>query len=70
MFEHPQFDRAALRAQCELPALNGTQRTYYAGAYFGFGFHEDGMRSGLEAVRALLADAHTSSSIRATASAG
>jgi uncharacterized protein len=70
VFDHPQFDRAALRAQRELPALNGTHGTYYAGAYFGFGFHEDGMRSGLEAARALLTDAHTSRSIRATASAG
>jgi predicted NAD/FAD-binding protein len=57
MFEHPQLDRVALAAQHELGALSGTQRTYYAGAHFGFGFHEDGMRSGLAAARALLADA-------------
>jgi predicted NAD/FAD-binding protein len=56
-FEHPQFDRVALSVQHELPALNGTQRTYYAGAHFGFGFHEDGMRSGLAAARQLVADA-------------
>ena len=54
-FEHPQLDRAALAAQAELPRLSGTHRTYYAGAHFGFGFHEDGMRSGLAAAaRALL----------------
>ncbi len=47
-FRHPQFDRAALAAQAELPALAGPH-TAYAGAYFGFGFHEDGMRSGLAA---------------------
>jgi len=58
-FEHPQFDRVALAAQHELPALNGTHRTYYAGAHFGFGFHEDGMRSGLEAARKLVTDAAT-----------
>ena len=69
-FEHPQFDGAALRAQRDLPSLNGTLRTYFAGAHFGFGFHEDGMRSGLEAARALLADAHAASSTRAAASAG
>jgi predicted NAD/FAD-binding protein len=57
VFDHPQFDRAALGAQRELPNLNGTHRTYYAGAHFGFGFHEDGMRSGLEAAAALLVDA-------------
>jgi predicted NAD/FAD-binding protein len=54
---HPQFDRAALAAQIELPSLAGTLRTYYAGAHFGFGFHEDGMRAGLAAAARLLADA-------------
>jgi uncharacterized protein len=55
-FTHPQFDRAALAAQDELPKLAGALRTYYAGAYFGFGFHEDGMRSGLDAGASVLAD--------------
>jgi predicted NAD/FAD-binding protein len=54
-FTHPQFDRAALAAQAELPRLAGS-RTYYAGAYFGFGFHEDGLRSGYAAAARLLAD--------------
>lgn len=58
-FEHPQFDRAALAAQVELPRLSGTLNTYYAGAHFGFGFHEDGMRSGLAAAARLLADGGT-----------
>lgn len=58
VFEHPVFDRAALVAQGELPRLNGAGglRTYYAGAYAGFGFHEDGMRSGLAAAARVLAD--------------
>jgi predicted NAD/FAD-binding protein len=55
-FEHPQFDRAALAAQAELPRLSGTLHTYYAGAHFGFGFHEDGMRAGLAAAARLMAD--------------
>lgn len=55
-FEHPQFDRAALAAQTELPRLSGTLNTYYAGAHFGFGFHEDGMRAGLAAAARLVAD--------------
>jgi predicted NAD/FAD-binding protein len=63
-FEHPQFDLAALAAQRELPRLEGAQRTYYAGAHFGFGFHEDGMRSGLDAARALLADARLADAAR------
>ncbi len=54
-FSHPQLDFAALRAQAELPRLHGTQRTYYAGAWTGFGFHEDGMVSGLRAAARVLA---------------
>jgi predicted NAD/FAD-binding protein len=57
VFAHPQLDRAALAAQRELPRLAGTERTYYAGAHLGFGFHEDGMRAGLAAAARLLADA-------------
>jgi uncharacterized protein len=55
-FAHPQFDRAALAAQTELPRLAGVHRTYYAGAHFGFGFHEDGLRSGLAAAARLATD--------------
>jgi len=57
VFDHPVFDRAALVAQGELPRLNGVRRTYYAGAYASFGFHEDGMRAGLAAAARALADA-------------
>ena len=53
---HPQFDRAALAAQAALPRLAGRHRTYFAGAHFGFGFHEDGMRAGLAAAARLLVD--------------
>jgi predicted NAD/FAD-binding protein len=56
-FDHPQFDRAALEAQAELPRLAGALHTYYAGAHFGFGFHEDALRSGLAAAARALADA-------------
>jgi predicted NAD/FAD-binding protein len=55
-FTHPQFDRAALAAQATLPRLNGAHRTYFAGAHFGFGFHEDGLRSGLAAAARAIAD--------------
>ena len=54
-FTHPQLDRAALAAQALLPRLAGN-RTYYAGAYFGYGFHEDGLRSAHAAAARLLAD--------------
>jgi len=52
-FAHPQFDRAALVARDQLA---GTLGTYYAGAHFGFGFHEDGLRSGTAAAHQLIAD--------------
>ncbi|MDX2092725.1 MAG: FAD-dependent oxidoreductase [Kofleriaceae bacterium] len=56
VFTHPQLDRAALAAQAALPRLAGIHRTYYAGAHFGFGFHEDGLRTGLAAAARALAD--------------
>lgn len=70
-FEHPLFDRAALAAQTELPRLGGARRTYYAGAHFGFGFHEDGMRAGLAAAARALADdaGRASHAVRVEASA-
>lgn len=46
-YEHPIFDQAALNAQQDLWGLQGTNRTWYCGAYFGYGFHEDGLQSGL-----------------------
>lgn len=57
-FRHPQLDRAALAAQAELPELGGAHRTRYAGAHFGFGFHEDGMRAGIAAAARTAGDAH------------
>ena len=56
VFSHPQLDRDALAAQAELPRIGAAQRTYYAGAHFGFGFHEDGLRSGLAAAASAIAD--------------
>lgn len=46
-YEHPIFDEAALKAQRDLWALQGDKQTWYCGAYFGYGFHEDGLQSGL-----------------------
>jgi predicted NAD/FAD-binding protein len=55
-FTHPQFDAPAIAAQSELPRLANTRRTYYAGAHFGFGFHEDGLRAGFAAAARAMAD--------------
>jgi predicted NAD/FAD-binding protein len=51
-YEHPTYTAASVAAQAELPSLN-TERLAYAGAYHGWGFHEDGCRSGLAAAEAL-----------------
>ncbi len=50
-YEHPVFDEHALRVQRFHDELNGTLHTYYCGAYWGWGFHEDGVRSALVAMR-------------------
>ncbi|MFO1025741.1 MAG: FAD-dependent oxidoreductase [Acetobacteraceae bacterium] len=46
-YRHPQFDAEAMRAQSGLWSLQGRQRTWFCGAYFGAGFHEDGLQAGL-----------------------
>ncbi len=47
VYQHPRFDAAALRAQTELWSLQGEGGVWWCGAYFGSGFHEDGLQSGL-----------------------
>ncbi len=45
--DHPQFDAAAFAAQSRLDDIQGIDRTWFCGAWTGYGFHEDGLRSGL-----------------------
>ena len=59
-YAHPVFDLAAIRAQGQLPLLQGQQNTYYCGAWAGYGFHEDGLKSGVAAARTLLQQCHSS----------
>ncbi len=54
VYEHPVYTARTVAAQRRLPEL-ATDRTAFAGAYHGWGFHEDGCRSGLAAARHLLA---------------
>ena len=54
-YAHPVFDAAAVEAQRRLPALQGRRATWYCGAWTGYGFHEDGLQSGLAVARALIA---------------
>ena len=52
-YEHPVFDQPAIDAQPKLWSLQGKRRTWFCGAYFGHGFHEDGLQSGLAVGEAL-----------------
>jgi predicted NAD/FAD-binding protein len=52
-YAHPMFDVAAMAAQRTLWELQGRRRTWFCGSYFGYGFHEDGLQSGLAAAEAL-----------------
>jgi uncharacterized protein len=47
-YAHPVFDLAAIRAQSQVRALQGQRNTYFCGAWTGYGFHEDGLKSGLD----------------------
>ena len=47
-YAHPVFDLTAIRAQADVPALQGQSHTYFCGAWTGYGFHEDGLKSGLD----------------------
>ncbi|MBO6725141.1 MAG: FAD-dependent oxidoreductase [Rhizobiaceae bacterium] len=55
-YDHPQFDAAAHAAQIRLDDIQGVRRTWFAGAWTAAGFHEDGLRSGLNVAQALGAD--------------
>ena len=52
-YTHPLFDRKAVEAQRQLWRLQGNRHTYFAGSYFGHGFHEDALQSGLAAAEAV-----------------
>ena len=57
LYSHPVYTPASVATQAELPSLNGRNRTWFAGAWFGYGFHEDGLSSGLAAAASLGAEA-------------
>lgn len=46
-YDHPLFDAAAIRAQQQIWSLQGARNTWFCGAHFGAGFHEDGLQAGL-----------------------
>ena len=53
VYHHPMFDARAMAAQRALGALQGRRASWFCGSYFGFGFHEDGLVSGLAVAAAL-----------------
>ncbi|PWC86954.1 NADH-ubiquinone oxidoreductase subunit 6 [Azospirillum sp. TSH100] len=53
LYDHPIFGMEALAAQKRLWSLQGKRRTWFAGSYFGAGFHEDGAQAGLAVAEAL-----------------
>jgi len=53
VYRHPQFDAAAIRAQESLAEIQGVENFWFAGAWTGWGFHEDGIASALRVANAL-----------------
>jgi len=58
VYHHPIYTVDSMATQALLPTLNGINRTYFCGSYFGYGFHEDAVRSSYQAV-AQLKEQHT-----------
>jgi predicted NAD/FAD-binding protein len=54
-YAHPVFDTRMIEAQQQLPGVQGRRRVWLAGAWTGYGFHEDGLKSGLAVAAALAA---------------
>jgi predicted NAD/FAD-binding protein len=50
VYDHPVYTSAGVAAQKRRPEISGPRRTYYCGAYWSYGFHEDGVQSALAAV--------------------
>jgi uncharacterized protein len=63
-YHHPLYTHAAVAAQRRRAEIQGVKRTWFAGAYWGWGFHEDGMRSAVEVAREF--DVHWAGSAAAT----
>ena len=53
VYHHPTYTVDSMATQSSLPTLNGVNRTYFCGSYFGYGFHEDAVRSSVQAIKLL-----------------
>ena len=52
-FTHPYYDKSALENQSKLENIQNKENILYCGSYFGYGFHEDGIKSSLEMIKFL-----------------
>ncbi|HCZ15614.1 MAG TPA: NAD/FAD-binding protein [Candidatus Accumulibacter sp.] len=52
-YQHPIFDASAIAAQRQLPAISGARGVWFCGAWNGYGFHEDGLKSALQVANAM-----------------
>ncbi len=50
VYHHPTYTKASMASQAGLSSLNGVKNTWFCGSYFGYGFHEDAVRSSYQAV--------------------
>lgn len=66
-YAHPVFDAAAVAAQQRLHLVQGQNNTWFAGAWTGYGFHEDGLKSGLAVAQALTRQTERAAFSRAAA---
>ena len=57
-YDHPVFDLDAIQAQRQISRLQGVQHTWFAGAWMGYGFHEDGLKAGRAAANGILTLIH------------
>jgi len=64
-YAHPVFDQAAIEAQRKLPTIQGRSHVWFCGAWARYGFHEDGLSSGLAVVQALRQGGHLGLEARA-----
>ena len=47
-YSHPLFSKSSIKAQSKKSLINGKNNTFFSGAYWGYGFHEDGVNSALD----------------------
>lgn len=66
-YEHPVFTREAVAAQARHAEIDGLDRAYFCGAYWGFGFHEDGVASALTALEHFRETEHAQRTVHRTA---